>query len=300
MKKVLWVAMAMMFLLCVLIIGVFAAEAGSESVTVYVTISDETGMLVLSQEAISVTDSDSDGVLSINDALYVSHEVCYEGGAAEGYASSEGQYGLCMDKLWGASNGGSYGYYVNNAPAWSLVGPVKDGDYVNAFIYTDLIAWSDTYCYFDVNTALADENGDVTLTLSAQGYDESYNPIVIPVEGAVITIDGEATEYVTDAEGKAKIALRESGTHIISATSEAQTLVPPVCKVTFTQSEQSPVQTESDGESDTFALIDTASDAGGEEPEENNTAFTVVIVAAVLVLAILVFCVIKRRRTNEE
>ncbi len=300
MKKVLWVAMVMLFLLCALSISAFAEEADSEPVTVYVTISDETGTLVLSQEAISVTDADEDGILSINDALYAAHEATYEGGASEGYASSEGQYGLSMDKLWGISNGGSYGYYVNNASALNLVDPVKDGDYLNAFIYTDLTSWSDTYCYFDVNTALADENGEVTLTLSAQGYDESYNPIVIPVEGAVMTIDGEATEYVTDAEGKAKIALGESGTHIISAASETQTLVPPVCKVTFAESEQSPVQTESDGESDTFAPIDTASDADGEEPEENNTAFTVVIVATVLVLAILVFCVIKRRRINEE
>lgn len=49
------------------------------------------------------------------------------------------------NKLWGTENGGSYGYYVNNVSTWSLTDPVDEGDYVNAFVYTDLTTWFDTY-----------------------------------------------------------------------------------------------------------------------------------------------------------
>ena len=116
---------------------------------------------------------------------------------------------------------------------------MKTGDYVKAFVYTDLVTWSDTYCFFDVNTATVAEGEAVELTLSAAGYDEAWNPISVPVEGAVITVDGVATEYKTDAEGKVTVKLEE-GTHIISATSETQTLVAPVCKVTVTAAAETP------------------------------------------------------------
>ena len=94
--------------------------------------------------------------------------------------------------------------------------------------YTDLETWSDTYCYFDKH----DVNGDkFTLTLSAAAWDENYNPVTVPVEGAVITINGEKTEFVTDAEGKADITISGAGTsvNVISAVSDTQILVPPVC-----------------------------------------------------------------------
>ena len=89
--------------------GITAFAAETPQAEVYVTIADGSGQLVLAQEAISVTDTDNDGVLTINDALYAAHEAKYDGGAAAGYASSVGQYGLAMDKLWGTENGGSYG-----------------------------------------------------------------------------------------------------------------------------------------------------------------------------------------------
>lgn len=219
---------------------VFAEEA--DRAEVYVTIADSEGKLAIVQESVEVTDADGDGVLSISDALYQAHEDHYEGGAAAGYAASVGQYGLSMDKLWGTANGGSYGYCVNNTSAMSLSDPVKDGDFINAYVYTDLTAWSDTYCYFDRNTVSADANGSVTLTLMAAGYDANWNPVTLPVANATVMLNGAATEYKTDAEGKVTVTLEDAGIVVISATSESQTLVPPACVATASENAPAPDQ----------------------------------------------------------
>lgn len=198
--------------------------------TVYVTIADDEGRLSVADRAVNVSDADGDGALTINDTLIAAHEMFYSQGAAGGYEAVEGDYGLSVSKLWGVENGGSYGYYLNNASAWSLTDPVNDGDHLNAFIYTDLTAWSDTYCYFDKFDATTD-SGDITLTLSAASFDADWNPITVPVEGADITVNGEKVGAKTDADGKVSLKFTGSGDYLISAVSETQTLVPPVCKV---------------------------------------------------------------------
>ncbi len=232
MKKVISMVMVLMLTLGICNITTLAAE---NAVTVYVTISDANGDLVLTQESITVTDTDEDGKLTVNDALYAAHEAKYEGGAAAGYASATSEYGLSLNKLWGTSNGGSYGYYINNASAMGLTDTVKEGDYLNAYVFTDLTTWSDTYCYFDANTVSAKVGEEITLTLSVAGYDAVWNPVVLPVEGATITMNGVATAYKTDAEGKVTIKMEEAGTFVMSAASETQTLVPPVCVATVAE-----------------------------------------------------------------
>jgi hypothetical protein len=229
MKKFLSITLAALMLASILCLPVFAADASAD---VYVTIADKDGKLALVQEKITVSDKDGDGKLTIDEALFAAHEAKYQGGAAAGYATSDSQWGLSLSKLWGTENGGSYGYYVNNASAMGLTDEVKSGDYINAFVYTDLVAWSDSYCFFDVYTASAKANGEITLTLSAAGYDANWAPVTLPVANAVITVDGVATEYKTDAEGKVTLKLSEAGEYVISATSAEATLVPPAVVVT--------------------------------------------------------------------
>ncbi len=217
-------------LLPMMTLSSFAAEA--DSANVYVTISDDKGKLVMVQEPVTVTDIDNDGVLTLNDALYNAHETGYEGGAEAGYAYSNSQWGISLDKLWGIANGGSYGYGVNNAPAvMGLSDTVKDGDYITAYVYTDLTAWSDQLSYFNVSTLTVKEGESFTLTLSASGYDADWNPITLPVAGAKILINGEQTDYVTDSNGKVTIQADKAGKLTVSATSDSMTLVPPVCTV---------------------------------------------------------------------
>ena len=233
MKKTLSIIISCALALCLFCIFASASAEPIEFVPVYVSISDASGNLVLSYAAVDVTDTDADGAITISDALYAAHEKAYEGGAAAGYSSYTGEYGLSLGTLWG-DNSGSFGYYLNDASAWSLADTIKAGDHIKAYIYQDTTAWSDTYCYFDTTSKeLGEDNMSLTLTLSALGYDESYNTVVLPVENATITIDGKTTNLKTDAEGKVTVHIDTEGKHVISATSETQTLVPPVCVVTF-------------------------------------------------------------------
>ena len=233
MKKVVSITLALWMLVSILCLCVFAEAAAPASADVYVTIAKK-GTLVLTQEKVTVTDIDNDNALTINDALYCAHEASYNGGAAAGYSSYASEYGVSIGTLWG-DNSGSFGYKVNNESAWSLADPVKAGDHVYAFIYTDTETWSDVYCFFDVNTASVDQGGEVSLTVSYASYDENWAPITLPLANATITVNGAATTAKTDAEGKVTVKLDKAGDVIISATSETQTLVPPVCKVTVAQ-----------------------------------------------------------------
>lgn len=313
MKKLLTITMTLLMLLGVPNLTALA-ETKSESADVYVTISDSNGALALTQEKITVTDIDNDGTLTINDALYAAHEAKYEGGAAAGYASEQTQYGLSLNRLWGTANGGSYGYYLNNQSALSLADTIKNGDYINAFVYTDLTAWSDTYCYFDANTAAAESGNSVALTLSASGYDSDWNPITIAVSNAVITINGTATEIKTDSDGKALIKLENSGTYVISAVSDTQTLVPPVCKVTVSAALPTPLEpntetpseneTVSDLESDDETPTETAAvsvDSNLDTPQTgDNFNIYLFVILAVVALAAIVVILFMKKKNNEK
>lgn len=211
--------------------GEEAPAQAEQAITVYVTISDA-GVLQAAQEPVEVTDGDGDGALTVHDALLAAHDALYQGGAQAGYATDTGDYGLFITKLWGTENGGSYGYCLNNAACMSLTDPVAQGDYLTAYSYADLTAWSDTYAYFDVNTAQASAGEEITLVLSASGYDESWNPVTLPVEGAAVTANGEDTGCVTGADGSVALTFDEAGVYVISASSETAVLVPPVCVVT--------------------------------------------------------------------
>lgn len=222
MKKLICTFVALMLLVC----AVAVAE------TAFVSISDSTGNLVLAREAIELSDMDEDGVLSIHDALTIAHDLHFEGGSEAGYLAEDLGYGglsLCM--LWGEDNSGSFGYFVDDASAMILTEPVADGSHIKAYSYTDLETWSDAYCYFQTGAAEIASGDNLVLTLTALVYDANWNMVETPVEGAVITINGADSEFVTNADGCAAISLSEVGKYVISARSETMTLVPPVCVV---------------------------------------------------------------------
>ena len=203
-----------------------AVPAFADGVTVTVTICS--GAPVLACLPVTVTDTDGDGALTINDALACAHEAAYEGGAAAGYGSERSEYGISMTLLWGIDNGGAYGYYLNDMMAMSLSDAVNDGDRINAYVYTDTVAWSDMYTWFE---AVNEQDGSVTLKLLGAGFDENWAPVSLPVESAAITLNGEMTEYVTDAEGLVTIPVSGTERLVISAVSDTMTLVSPVCVI---------------------------------------------------------------------
>ncbi len=208
--------------------GVSAFAAEEEMV--FVTIADANGDLAVAAHPIWCSDADGDGALTVNDALYLAHEQFYDGGAAAGYGTSRTEFGLGITKLWGKEQGSGFGYCVNNKPAMSLEDPVSHATFVSAYVYTDLTGFSDTYCYFDIQDISTYLGNTHTFTLTANSYDENWNPITVPVEGATITIDGEKTEWKTDAQGMVTITFEKAGQLVISAVSDTQILVPPVVK----------------------------------------------------------------------
>lgn len=296
MKKLLTVTLTLIMLISSIAFTALA-ETNTLSADVYVTISDKDGKLVLIQEKIQVTDTDNDGSLTINDALYAAHESKYNGGAAAGYESSLTQYGLSLDKLWGTANGGSYGYGINNKSALSLSDPVKNGDYINAYVYTDLTSWSDTYCYFDLYTVNTFAGKEISLTLTANSFDAQFNPIVVPVENATITLNGEKTEFKTDKDGKATITITSKGDYIISAVSDTQTLVPPACKAVVTEEIKEntpPSNTDNKPQPEETAKTENKS------PKTKDNSINSIVFAIMLIsLAVTITLIISKRKFYE-
>ena len=205
----------------------FAEAEDAEKAYAYVNIYDGE-KIALAMYEVAEADEDGDGAWTVNDVLITVHKEKCEGG----FATDVGSYGLFITKLWGVENGGSYGYYKNNASCWSLTDAVAQGDVVYAFVYSDAATYSDAYSFFDSVTE--DDDGIVTVSVKyVSGYDpETYAPIVSPLEGAVITVDGVDTDAVTDADGKAELTLESAV--LLSARKDGVLLIPPVCRVKIT------------------------------------------------------------------
>lgn len=223
-----------LLLACLLCLSASLFGCGEEEVVdaVYVTIAAK-GDLVLTYAAVTLADTDGDGALTMADALQAAHDKYYDG--ADGFACAPSEYGLSLNKLWGDGSG-AYSYMLNDASvATSLAEPVKVGDHVYAYIYADQEFWSDSYCYFDKVTATVSAGESITLTLMSSGFDENWMPVTLPVAGATITINGEAIDTKTNDAGQITISMGEKSkkdAFVVSATSDAMVMVPPICLVT--------------------------------------------------------------------
>ena len=226
MKKLFAILLALA--LCLAVTACGKTEEAPAGTDVTVTIVDM-GLPVVPAETVSVTDQDSDGTLTIYDALACAHAQYSSGGAAA-FAAEETEYGLSMTRLWGIENGGSYGYYLNHASPMSLLDPVSAGDTVTAYSYSDLENWSDVYAWFEGSCG----DGTAELTLYAQQFDENWNPVTAPVAGAEIFVNDSPTGLVTDDAGRVSVpftdadATGHNGRILITAASDEMVLVTPV------------------------------------------------------------------------
>ena len=199
---------------------------------VYVTVYDGQKLAAVNVR-IKKSDEDKDGKWTINDALIAVHnEKC-----KNGFATEEGAYGLAITKLWGIENGGSYGYYNNNNMCMGLAEELSETepDHLYAFVYSDAENCSDVYSFFDQYEITGKPKGKTTLTLKYITFDESFNPVEVPLADAVITYDGKDTSFKTDENGVAEIEFSSVNT-VISAKKDGLTLIPPVCKYTVKES----------------------------------------------------------------
>ena len=222
-------------------------EIAAEPVDIFVTIVDNGDIVIdkngeyVAQAQVTVCDLDRNGILTVDEALYATHEVLYDGGAEAGYSTFVGDHGLSLEFLWGRGNEGlsaSAGYYLNNKSCWSLNDVVAEGDYLTAFNYYDAEFYSDAYSYFSKNGVKVKQGSSATLTLNALGYDENWNQVASPYVGANVKLlgtDGEA--YTTNEKGKVKIKTSELeiGTYYVIAYTETKSIVPAVCKITVNE-----------------------------------------------------------------
>lgn len=289
MKKCISLMAVLLLVLTTAVMPVMAET--QETGTVYVTISNA-GELVLTREAVAISDADGDGALTIQDALILAHDAKFEGGAAEGFAAVVSDYGPMITKLWGVENGGSYGYYLNNAMAMSLTDPVADGDCLTAYVFADTVTFSDVYTFFDVHAAEGKVGEELIVTLYQVGFDANYAPVSSPLSGATVTVNG-AEAAVTDAEGKAVVKLESEGTLVLSAASSELTLVPPVCLVTVTAAEAAPAEPEVPAEEPAAPVAETKAEA-------SNSTVIVAVVALLAVAAAVIVVVVLRNKKKAE
>lgn len=129
-------------------------------------------------------------------------------------------------RLNGGMDDGKGNYYNYNTP-------VKSGDYVEFLFYQDDFSYSDAYSSFDTRSKTVNAGEDITLTLSAEGYDANWNTVMQKASGVTVTVDGE--EYgTTDENGSIKLKLNKKGDYIVSASGDFgySPLFIPYCKVT--------------------------------------------------------------------
>ncbi len=227
----------------------------TDSITVNVSIVQNGQFVSGTNEAkiahtpITVTDRNEDGSYDIDEVLYSAHELYYDGGSESGYASEVTPYGLSLTKLWG-DDSGTFGYYKNNKSTSSLADIIENGDSLYAFVYQDKTYWSDTYTYFEANTASSEKGQPLSLKLNKLGYDENWATVVLPVENATITIDGNDTEYKTNSEGIVEITFENAGSFVISAKSD-YTIAPPISIITVTENSGTETTPPTDEKEDT-------------------------------------------------
>ena len=265
------------FLTLIILLTSSLLTNASDKVEVYVSLAD--GKLLMAYDKVSVSDIDNDGKITINDALYSAHDLKYPGGVKEGYQSSMGAYGLKIDMLWGKDNGDSYGYYVNNNSAMSLGDEIKSGDHVYAFLYTDLVNWSDTFSFFDKNKVSAKVGEEISLSLSCLGYDETWNIVTSPVNNADILANDKKTDFKTNDEGKVSLTFDKAGTYVITAKSTDINLVPPVCIINITDN----------------TVNDNENTPPAKPGDKSEIAFYTIILLTSIALSVLVM-----RRFNHE
>ncbi len=211
-------ALVLTFIMLLGVMPVYAENA----ITVYMSIS-KYGQIVETKDGdafaylpIKLKGKDE---YTIDDAFLAAHTQYYEGGE-NGYGTENSDWGLSISKLWGDTSY-NFGYQVNGG-AESVMGPshiLSGGDYIDAAIYKNAYPDTESYSVFDTFKDEAFGGDEFTVYLSyASGYDDNWNSVFSPCEGAKILVNGKETEIETDENGVATIVLNEKGRNVISAT----------------------------------------------------------------------------------
>ena len=182
---------------------------------------------------------------TLDDVFSSAHENYYESGD-DGYASSQGEWGFGIDKLWGDTSY-NFGYQINSGTELvsGLDHIVENGDHIEAVIYKNMYPDTEGYSKFESSAVETNTGKPLKLTLLyVSGYDENWQSVFSPCQDATIIVNGEETEYITDENGEITIEFESVGEYIISAKKEKTVneetrpaITAPVCKVSVGEHE---------------------------------------------------------------
>ena len=218
--KLISLILALVMILGVVLCGCGAKEDPANAA--YVTLTDQAELAkdksgnYIAARALEIA---AEGT-TVGDVIKQLHKELFKDGEA-GYATSTGQYGEQIDKLWGVENGGSYGYYINGNMVMGLTDPVKPGDRVDVFVYKDAAGYSDAFIYME-----AEANGDsVKVTVKAMSFDANWNPVMKELANTKIYYaeNGKLTDTgaVTGADGTATFTLKNGTYRLVGINTDA-------------------------------------------------------------------------------
>lgn len=211
---------------------------------VKVTISKQ-GVLVLVNASVTVTDLNSDGKLTYDEAMVAAHEE-YHADGADAFAINQDSGWVI--KLWGEQTV-DLAFFKNNVKTPKFVNntTVKNGDALYAGFYSDVSSWKDWYTMFTPATVTVQRGEAFELTLT--GFSALLdNVTAAAVSSTQVGIWEDGTfeaipSKTTDENGKVTLSIAAAGTYIISAKADAAAtpLMAPVCVVTV--EEAAPAET---------------------------------------------------------
>ncbi len=197
----------------------FAIDDASQ-ITVYMTVSkhgelvkDKYGNVVAFSEVVLEGKEN----YNLNDAFAEFHNTYYEG--EEGYAFEESEYGPYVTEFLNDVSG-NFSYQLNQGSemVMGLNHEIEDGDTIDFSINKNYYPDTESYAVFKDTHIETFSGKEIEIELNQSGYDENFNLVFSSCPDATIIIDGEKTEIVTDAEGKAKILIDNPGRYVVSAT----------------------------------------------------------------------------------
>ena len=148
-------------------------------------------------------------------------------GSTESFTVIDGWTNSAFDK-----QAGNFSYRVSGNYAGGLNDAVKNGDYVEYMFYQDTVGFSDSYTYFNTRSEESFIGESVTLTLTKEGYDSYWNPVIERAANANVTVNGEV-KGTTDENGSVTLTFDKSGTYKISTENNINgaKIFAPWCKV---------------------------------------------------------------------
>ena len=213
--------------------------ADNSDITVYVSVSqygkivnDKNGELV-AWTPITISGSDT---YSLDDALVKVHDSLYIGGSESGYETAVGDYGLYVTKFWGDTSG-NFTYNVNLQMVYGPTHQINNGDYIEFAINKNFYPDTESYTKFDKTLVDLYTGDSLTLNLSRAEF-VAEGMAFSPYQDAIISVNGQDTEILTDSDGMAELLFENTGIYVVSAyksklidEQEVPDICAPVCVV---------------------------------------------------------------------